>query len=247
MSELNKHRMRYLVGSRSKAFFASKLKPGLRRLLFGSTSTRDISGQISPTRICVPIAAFPFPGGMRSVLAGVAQVMGDQWQMTYLTHRKGHSVEGLEIEIFGLRGMYPWRFPNIWFYCIAGWRKLFTLLRSGPGYDLILPQDGVFTGAFAALVGKMAGVRVVCMDHGNIACLESHTLRMEWIKEIQGYPWYRQVFPWLGYACYWPSLRLLARIATRCADRFLVAGDEVEEVYRNVRSRAFPRKLSSSP
>src|SRR2546421_5447136 len=106
MSELNTRRMRYAVGNRSKAFFDAKLKSGLRRLLFRSTNT---PGQTSPIRVCVPIAAFPFPGGMRSVLTGVVQVMSDQWQMTYLTHRKGQPAEGLEIEIFGLSGMYPWR------------------------------------------------------------------------------------------------------------------------------------------
>src|SRR5437763_16336030 len=136
----------------------------MRRLLFRSAKTPC---QISPIWVCISFTSFPLSGSIRSVLACISQVMSDQWHMTYRTHRKGQPAEGLEIETFGLRGMYPWRFPNIWFYSIAGGLKLFALLRSGAGYGLILPQDGVFTGAFAALVGKMAGVRVICMDHGN--------------------------------------------------------------------------------
>jgi glycosyltransferase involved in cell wall biosynthesis len=169
---------------------------------------------------------------MRSVLAGVAQVMGDQWKMVYLTHHKGQRAEGLEIETFGRRVASPWYFPFVWLYCLAGGSKLFALLRRGPGYDLILPQDGVHSAAFAALVGKMAGVRVVCMDHGNVTLLDNPTFRSEVIGRIQGYPWYRRTAARLQLAFYRVSMRLLARIATRCADQFLVAGDEVEAVYR---------------
>ena len=96
---------------------------------------------------------------MRSVLAGVAEVMGNQWKMTYLTHHKGQRAEGLEIETFGQREASPRHFPFVWLYGLVGGSKLFTLLRRSPGYDLILPQDGVHSAAFAALTGKMQGAR----------------------------------------------------------------------------------------
>ena len=221
--------LRYLVASRVATYFDRRLKPGLRRLAFRSSDTMR---QIPLERVCIPITGFPISGGMRSVLATVAQAMGDLWQMTYLTQYKGQRAEGLEIETFGRKAMHPWQFPNVLLYSLTGWVRLFTLLRQGSPYHLILPQDGVFTGAFAALVGKMAGVRVVCMDHGNMTWLDDPVRRREQMDAFKVYPLHRQIFSRLRLACYWPSLRLLALIATRSADQFLVAGDEVEAIYR---------------
>ncbi len=221
--------LRYLVASRATAYYDHKLKPRLRRLAFGAP---DAHGRAALDRVCVPIHAFPVAGGMRGVLVGVAQVMGDQWQMVYLTQHRGQCAEGLEIGVFGWRRAHPWQFPGAWLYCLAGWGKLFSLLRHGSGYDLILPQDGVFTGAFAALIGKMAGVRVVCMDHGNVTLLDSPAFRRERMRALEAYPWPWQLLSRLRFAWYWPSQHLVARIATRYTDQFLVAGDEVEDVYR---------------
>ncbi len=193
--------------------------------------THNIGRQKTLARVCVPITGFPIPGGMRSVLAGVAHVMGDHWQMTYLTHHKGQQAEGLEIELFGGKRASPWQFPNVWLYCLAGWRRLRALMRSGAPYDLILPQDGVFSGAFAALVGKMTGIPVVCMDHGNMTWLNNPALRTERMRAVQAYPMHQRLLLRLRYACYWCSLGLLAYITVRYSDLFLVAGDEVAEVY----------------
>jgi len=221
--------LRRLIASGVRAYWDYALKPILRGLIYRTVNANK-HGEVD--RVCVPITAFPVAGGMRGVLKGVAQVMSDQWQMTYLTHHKGQGADGLEIEIFGRRIASPWQFPGVWLYCLSGWSKLFKLLHHGSDYSLILPQDGVFTAAFAALVGKMAGVRVVCMDHGNMTWLDNPALRMEWMKGLQAYPWYGQIFSLLRFACYWPSLHLLAWVATCCTDQFLVAGNEVEDVYR---------------
>ncbi|HLZ59296.1 MAG TPA: D-glucuronyl C5-epimerase family protein [Ktedonosporobacter sp.] len=183
-------------------------------------------------QVCIPITAFPVPGGMRSVLAGVSQVMQNQWQMSYLAHARGKDAQGYEIETFGGIRATPWQFPNVWLYSLSGFLKLFKLLREHHRYDIILPQDGVFSGAFAALLGKWAGIRVICMDHGNMTWLSNPELRKERMIGIEGFPWPRRLLARLRYAFYWPTLRLLASIAIRYSDIFLVAGDEVEEIYR---------------
>jgi glycosyltransferase involved in cell wall biosynthesis len=201
----------------------------LRRFIFKAPQTES---KVTKIRVCVPITQFPVPGGMRGVLAGVAQVMSDQWQMVYLTNYKGQGTEGLEIEVFGRKKTHPWQFPGVWLYWLAGLVKLSTLLRRYPNYQLILPQDGVFTGAFSALLGKIAGVRVVCMDHGNITWLDNPALRKERMRVLQTYSWPWRMLSRLRFSCYWISLRWLAWITIHCSDQFLVAGDEVEEVYR---------------
>ena len=186
-------------------------------------------------RVCVPITAFPVAGGMRGVLAGVAQVMADDWHLEYLTRHRGADSGDLTIRQFGGVAATPWQFPNVWLYAFTGWRALRALLRHGAaaeGYRLVLPQDGVFTGAFAAIAARLCGVRVICMDHGSITLPYSATYRAERLRGLATQPWPRRAVERLRYAMYWPSLRLLARLATRYTDLFLVAGDEVEEVYR---------------
>lgn len=222
-------RLNYLIVSRITDYYDDKLKPKLRYLTFRVTGTNS---QSIPNRVCIPITDFPVSGGVRGVLAGVSQVMEDKWQMVYLTRNKGKGEDELEIEVFGGKVASPWYFPSIWLYCMAGLGKLFNLLRSDSGYRLILPQDGVFTGAFAALAGKMAGVRVVCMDHGNVTWLHNLSFRLERLKALEIYPWYKQILFRLLLDCYCASLRLLAQLATRCTDQFLIVGDEVEDVYR---------------
>ncbi|MDQ2714066.1 MAG: glycosyltransferase [Chloroflexota bacterium] len=179
-------------------------------------------------RICVPVTAFPVPGGIRGVLAGVTKTMQQRWQMTYVTRAKGPDAAGLDIRQFWSRGTHPWHFPAVWLYVVTGGRKLLSLLWHRPGYDLLLPQDGIATGAFAALVGKLAGARVVCMDHGSITLLGSSAFRIERAAAMRKSPWQERI----RSVIHWPSMHFLARIATRYCDLFLVAGDEVEDVYR---------------
>src|SRR5579875_3356388 len=79
-------------------------------------------------RVCVVLPAFPVAGGMRSVLARIALVTSDSWQIEYLPQYVGPNSEGLTIHRFGTRRMAPWQFPAIWLYCFAGFCKLMSLL-----------------------------------------------------------------------------------------------------------------------
>ena len=64
-------------------------------------------------------------------------------------------------QLFGRAWMKPWYFPQVWFYMLAGACKLLSLMHQGASYGLIIPQDGVFSGALAAFIGRLTGVRVV--------------------------------------------------------------------------------------
>ena len=219
------NRIRYMATRQFANFCHDTLKP----LLSNRTSQEVDSQNIKPYElVCVPITAFPVPGGMRGVLDGVSQAMDEQWKITYLTRVLGPGSEELDIVKFGSKGAHPWFFYGVWLYCIAGAIKLFKLLRKETDFNLILPQDGVSTGAFAALVGKMADKRVVCMDHGSVTLLNNAAYRAEQLKAQQSCSWTERMLAYI----HWPSLRLLAQLATRYTDQFLVAGDEVEAVYR---------------
>jgi glycosyltransferase involved in cell wall biosynthesis len=222
-------RLRYALTSRS-ARLGRALGGRLRRLLFKQPPSREEPDL--PLRVCVPITAFPVAGGTRAVLGGIARAMDGVWEMEYLTRHVGPHAEPLAIQAFGGRMATPWQFPNIWLYAIAGWRKLAGLLLRGPSYRLILPQDGVSTGAFAALAARMAGVRVVCVDHGNVTLLDNAPYRAERMSERAAGPWPSRFLSRLRFGWYWPSQRILARIATRSSDFFLAAGEDIAETYQ---------------
>ncbi len=197
----------------------------------GRSAQTDARQPADSALVCVPITAFPTPGGMRGVLAGVAQVMAGEWRLEYLTAQRGKQSEGLVIHTFGGRLAMYWHFPNALFYFLLGWRKLLALLRRHD-YHLLLPQDGLYTGAFAALAGKLMGVRVVCMDHGSLTLPYSPVYRRERLNGIRAQRWPERLISRARLCCYWPLLRLLARITVRYSDLFLIAGDEVEDTLR---------------
>ena len=220
-------RLRYLVASRGSRY----VRGVGRRLRHALLRVSEVDGQTNPDLVCVPIAAFPVAGGTRSVLAGVGLAMAREWEMEYLTNHMGPHTEDLAICRFGHASAVPWRFPNVWLYVFSGWSRLLSLVRQGHHHRLILPQDGAFTGAFAGVVGKMLGVRVVCMDHGNVTLPYSPAYRAEREQASMGRRRPQRLLWRLRDLCYVPSLHLLTYIATRCADHFLPAGDDVAETY----------------
>ena len=165
--------------------------------------------------------------------------MLDRWQMEYVTQHVRPGAGERVIHQFGTSWMTPWYFPQLWFYTLAGFRKLMLLMHQGAQYDVIIPQDGVFSGAFAALAGKLTGTRVICIDHSDLTWYKNRSYRVERWRDLDGraWPWlFRQLVRFL-LAFYWPSLYILARIATSQADHLLspgVDGDEIDEICRDL-------------
>jgi glycosyltransferase involved in cell wall biosynthesis len=221
-------RLRYVITS-SWVSSAHALGERLRAMLFPRPQTSPF------IRVCVPINAFPVTGGTQTVLAGVARVTSDVWQLEYLTRLVGPHADETVIHRFGTAKTSPWHFPTAWLYVLAGCLKLLSLMRQDAGYDLILPQDGVFAAAFSALAAKLAGVRVVCIDHSALTLLKSRAYRAEYRGTLakKHWHWTIRLLDRLLIELYWPSRYLLARISSRFVDHFLapgIAGDGLEEI-----------------
>jgi glycosyltransferase involved in cell wall biosynthesis len=220
------YRVRYLITS-SCASYSRHLIDRIRVALFPKSHSSDL------IRVCIPIPAHPFTGGILTVLNGVAQVTRDVWQTEYLVHEVLPNREQLIIHRFGTAKMGPWQFPMVWLYFLAGFWKLISLMHNGANYRLVIPQDGVYTAAFAALAAKLAGVRVVCMDHAHLTLLKSRTYRVERIQALGTRKWYRRLLSRLLYVGYWPSFSLFALIAKPFVDHYFlpgITGDGLEEI-----------------
>jgi glycosyltransferase involved in cell wall biosynthesis len=215
-------------GARQTRHFASVVLDRLRGALFLPALLGEPA--ISE-RVVVPVTGFPISGGIRAVLGGVAEAMRDEWRMEYFARDVGPHGADLLVHRFGSRLTSPWRFPTVWLYATAGAIGLMRLLRREYPYRLILAQDSVFTGAFAALVGRLAGARVVAVEHGTVTFPYSPVYKAERVKAVAGATWPRRLSARLQLSLYWPSLRALARIAVRFTDHFLVAGQESSDVY----------------
>jgi len=223
-------RLRYVLARQRNRFVGWLLK-GIRKRLF----PEDSAGITSPTRLCIPITAFPVAGGMRTVLTTIAQVTTDIWQTEYLTQHVGENRDGYVIHCFGSAQASPRYFPSVWLYSLSGLWKLFSLLRAGHRYDVIMPQDSIFTAVFAALVGRLAGIRVVCIDHGNITAFTNPIYRDERLGAIATHSFVRRLIERFLLRCYWPSLHLQAWLAAQMVDHYFmpgVVGDEMEAACR---------------
>ena len=226
-------RLRYLIASRF-ATLGHTLQSWVRASLFPQRI------QASKTlNVCIPTTSFPFTGGVLTVLEGIAQVTKDMWNIEYMAQIIGPDAAKYMLHRFGTAKTSPWHFPIVWLHTLAGAQKLLSLLRRGKQYQVIIPQDGLYTAAFAALIGKLAGIRVVCVDHSTLTWISNKLYRAERITAVRNKPWHWtfRLFVLLMLHLYWPSLSLLARISARFADHFLipgVAGDEMEEVCNSI-------------
>lgn len=220
-------RLRYFVVSRYTSSCHTVLKR-VRAVLFPALPTS------SQVHVCVPLPSFPFTGGILTVLEGISQVTKDKWEIEYLVQRVGPKPEKFPIHRFSAAKLGPWYFPLVWLYCMAGFLKLVSLRRHGVGYHVLLPQDGVFTSAFAALAGKLMGTRVVCIDHSTLTWdtnLQYRTVRIDYLK-VMNWPKALRLLVQVLFIGYWPSLTLLSRISARFVDHYLipgVSGDEIGE------------------
>ncbi len=224
--------------ARHKALFKQVLLRRVRAVIMSQSPTAN-SRPVQRLCVCVPVTNHPAPGGVGTFLDRLAHVMGDRWQIEYVTQRIGSDAGERVMRQFGRAWMTPWHFPQIWLYMLLGVHKLLSLMHQGAKYGLIMPQDGVFTGAFAAFVGKLTGVRVVCFDHSALTWYKSRAYRVERRRYVdgRGWPWPFRRLVLLLLTFYWPSLHILARFATAQADHLLspgVTGDEIDEICRDL-------------
>lgn len=190
-----------------------------------------------PLRVCIPLNSLFVTGGILTVLRSIAAVTAQTWHIEFLTRHVGARQDEFVVHEFGTPLMAPWQFPTVWKYGWDGFWKLVSLMRRGAGYHIVMPQDGVFTGAFASAAAKLVGARVVCIDHANLTLLKGNIYRDERKKALALKKWPHSLLSGMLLIGYWPSLALLARIAARFTDHYLVpgiAGDGVEDICKEL-------------
>ncbi len=236
--------LRVLLVRRMGIWWHSRGRPWLRVHLFGQPEPAIVS---SLRRVCVPLPLLPEADHMRSMLNAIAQVMEQRWRTSYLVQHPCTLSSRSRVSKQPVPFIHPWRFPGILLYCWHGGWHLLHLLRQGEEYHLLLPQDGIVCAAFAGLIGKLVGIRVVCMDSGSMLWPQSPAQQSSRALVLSPrLPWYERLCRAIGQLLYRPALHLLAAIAARCCDQFLLANEEVAEIYRT-RFKVRPDRIMRSP
>jgi hypothetical protein len=166
---------------------------------------------------------------MASVLAGVERAMAGEWDLEYLTWHPGPSDPPRPIHRFGAADTNPWDVPGVWAYVRSGRAAVGRLLREAR-YDLLLPQDGVYTGYFTLQGVASGGVPVIPMDHGNVTLPRSQAFREERLSR-DGRPRAAWSLTGARFALYRRTLSRMATEVARSADGLLAAGDDVAEAW----------------
>jgi glycosyltransferase involved in cell wall biosynthesis len=176
---------------------------------------------------------------MRAVMDGWRSAMATDWRMEFLTAHRGPDVGDRVVFRFAgeslrlRRGIYtPSEFPNVLMYVVMGLIGLRRLVRQRPAFTVILPQDGVYSAAFAGIIAKLAGIRLVAVDHGNVRDTFDPTYYVEKRELITQRRGLGRALAEARLAAYMRVLRRLARFGTRRTDHFLVASDDIAHTYQ---------------
>ena len=164
------------------------------------------------------------------MLAGVERAMAGEWELEYLTPHVGDSDAQRVIHRFGTGDVHPRNVPQVWEYVRSGSKAVAELLQSAH-YDLLLPQDGAYSGFFTIRGAAGSGIPVVPMDHGNVTLPGSPSFRDERLAQPR-----RRLTPrslsLARFALYRRALARMAAEVARSADAFLAAGDDVAAAWR---------------
>jgi glycosyltransferase involved in cell wall biosynthesis len=189
-------------------------------------------------KIGVTITAFPVPGGVRSVLREVHSALEGEHDISYFTARVGPNTESYSIHRFGNVLANPNAFPDALFYALAGMWVLWKSHREHK-YSVLLAQDGLYTGLFTAIVGKLTRTRVIIMDHGTAVMAMSPEFRQVKLRQQQKRVrrdglielLHQMTASWRRRA-HMAFLPFVLRVTTKLSPEFLLVGDEVVDVYR---------------
>lgn len=111
------------------------------------------------------------PGGTLSVLRDWVPRLAARGDVSILTLGPNQASLGVPTVELGARWSHPFRFPNVVGYVAR--MALAARQTRGGRRVVLLPQDALATGAAAVIASLAMGARVVVMEHGSAAAVET--------------------------------------------------------------------------
>jgi glycosyltransferase involved in cell wall biosynthesis len=186
--------------------------------------------------LCITIDFFPISGGARAIVSEIWRAFHKDYEVHFLTiPPSGYSGQYKIHRLQKTRRHYvpcnPALFPLNLLYMLWGTLSLLKLNKQYR-FDAILAQDGVFTGFYSAIVGKLTNTKVVIMDYGATTNYLSDAY-WNFQKAVEN-PAKRMLYS-LHTSLLRRSASLAISITTKIADKFAVLGYELTEIYHKMK------------
>lgn len=181
--------------------------------------------------ILITISSFPDIGGARSVVHDMWAVLIKKYDVHFLT-RPPKDFKKYPYKIHKLTKLYasPSIVPFNIVYILIGIFKL-ILLNNKYKYKVIISQDGVFTGLYSIIAGKITNTKVVLMDYGSVANYWSDDF---WNTPTRMNDEFHKISSLLA-EIHTMLLRRMAfiaiKISAKYADKIMISGKELNEIY----------------
>ncbi|MCX7698318.1 MAG: glycosyltransferase family 4 protein [Candidatus Goldbacteria bacterium] len=185
-------------------------------------------------KVCIAIDFFPFPGGAQSIVREIYKALATKYDVHFLTIAPPTFSKEYKIHKIGKPSSHylpfnPCIFPFNLIYILLGILKLFYLQKKYK-FKYILSQDGVFTGLYCSIVGKLTNTKVIIMDYGATTNYYSNEYWSPLIEKAHGN--WRSVL-----ALHTVFLRASSFVAIRLtailADILMITGYELKQIYLN--------------
>ena len=164
------------------------------------------------------------PGGTLSVLRDWVPRLAEHGDVSIVSLGPNRASLGVPTASLGGRRSHPFRFPNVLGY-VARMTVAAVKSSRGGGATVLIPQDALATGAAAAIAARIAGARLVVMEHGSAAAVDTERFWRE--RAVGGWAWgLRQRF-------LRTTLLVFRRLVLPRMDLALVAGDDAEATFRS--------------
>lgn len=163
------------------------------------------------------------PGGTLSVLRDWVPRLATRGKVSILTLGPNAASLGVPTVELGARWSHPFRFPNVVGYVTR--MALGARWASGGPRTVLVPQDALATGTAAVIASFATGARVVVMEHGSAAAVETDRF---WHERAD-----RGRIARLRDRMLRAVFGVLLRVVLRRMTVALVAGDDAVATYRS--------------
>jgi len=186
-------------------------------------------------RMCITIDFFPISGGARSIVSEVWRALHEEFEIHLLTippsvYSRQYMIHPLQRTRRHYVPFNPGLFPLNLGYMLCGVVRLLQLNKKHR-FDVILAQDGVFTGFYSAIAGKLTGTKVVIMDYGATTNYLSDAY---WNFRLAVGGRGRRALVGLHTLLLRGVARVAIRMTAKTVDRFGVLGYELTEIYHRM-------------
>lgn len=185
-------------------------------------------------RVALTCQAVEGLGGAGTLIRGYLRLFSETAEVLVVSSDPAQRTEGIcRLRIWGRGAQFPiYRFPFFFLYMLQGF-LLLVMEGRRRRFDVVYAQDGVFTGLYSALAGRVLQCPVIIMDYGALTNLLQRafwTYRGTPELRVRKSRWLAQA----NVALLRPAAMLTAVGTALLADAHIVVGEELGEIYRKV-------------